>query len=143
MSELFKFHIQGPDADKLAEEFADLFENEFGYRPIAVDTNEKRGKDEKNIDPGMVGAYAGLAAAVLSLPASLLAVKDLVEHITKAEKLERIIDWSRKKRTKNRDISFRMENKKGFLFEFDMSTSTEIIEEASVKKDNDKESQKE
>lgn len=142
MPDKFEFRIQGQDAEKVAAEFAELIEEEFGQRPTAVNMEEmaanpetEEQEAEKALDPGILGAYAGLAAAILSMPASLLAADDILGRMTKSKKIDRLLEWVKTKKKQSRDISFRMVTPKGLSIAFDMSSSTEIIEAASEKND--------
>ncbi|MDM8516445.1 hypothetical protein QUF76_09615 [Desulfobacterales bacterium HSG16] len=135
MPDRFEFRIQGPDAEKVAAEFADLIKEEFGQRPTAANPGTEEQEAEKALDPGTLSAYAGLAAAILSMPASFLAADDMIGRMTQSKKIDRLLGWVKTKKQQSRDISFRMITPKGLSISFDMSSSTEIMEAASEKND--------
>jgi hypothetical protein len=72
---LFKLHIEGPRALEAEKELSALIENEFGQKPTRMADQKLNADTHKVVDP------LSVATLVLSVPATIVAVSDLIERV--------------------------------------------------------------
>ena len=85
-----EFRIDGPDAERLAGELSDLFEAEFGRRPVPVAAPEGD-VATKGPDPWAV------AAVIMGIPGTILTTMQLADRVKLKQKWGRLSAWAKKK----------------------------------------------
>jgi hypothetical protein len=120
---LFKLHIEGPRASEAEKELSALIENEFGQRPTRM-ADQKLNADTQKVDP------VSVAALVLSVPATIVAVNDLIERVKKKKATDRLIQWAQDYHKKNPDVIITITTPEGTSFELCKAESVDILDAA-------------
>ena len=86
--------IIGEDAEAAADALSEIIRAEFGTRPERFTHNEgsARGEPGTKWDPALIGAAASLTAAVLAIPAALLAALEIKDRLDKKRRFERLLE---------------------------------------------------
>ena len=93
----FEFSIQGDQSGSTNQELSTLLQDVFTDWPLQKTTKpvESPGEARTRTDPVTV------AALVLAVPGAILATWDLAQRIELKKKVERLIDWARRKKKEN------------------------------------------
>ena len=93
----FEFSIQGDQSGSTNQELSTLLQEVFTDWPLQKTNKpiESPGEARTRTDPLTV------AALVLAVPGAILATWDLAQRIELKKKVERLIDWARRKKKEN------------------------------------------
>jgi len=120
----FKIHVQGPDAQKVAAGLSDLIEKQLGERPDQEAQGTAR-TDVKSIDP------VALAAVILSVPATLLTVRDLLSRAKKKKDVDGFIRQAIEYHSQNPDSEIRITLPDGSSVNLQKADSTRLLDAAN------------
>ncbi len=123
-----EFHVTGPDARRLADEFAELMAAELGTRPRPSSEGDSRPSEPvrcRGADP------VAVAALILAVPGAALAAADLAQRLELKQKLDRLLAWARDKLADDSQNRIEVVVPQGKTLELDRADSAEMIEIAT------------
>jgi hypothetical protein len=128
-SQKFQFRLEGAGAEEAAEEMAALIQRDLGITPEKFPARVTDENTGTRTDP------IALAALILAIPSAVLATVELIERIRNKEKLDRLIEQSRKLQKKHSTTRIRIITPKGKVIELENITSSEMLDIAAEEKE--------
>lgn len=120
----FKLYIEGPNASEAEKELVSVIENEFSQKPTRMADQKLNADDHKVVDP------LSVAALVLSVPATIVSVVDLIERVKKKKATDRLIQWAQDYHEKNPDTVITITTPEGTSFELRKAETVDILDAA-------------
>jgi len=127
----FKILVQGPEAEETAGELAELIKKEFGHEPGMEKGTAAEPGPGKKVDPNLIAAGASLAAVILSIPASLLTVRDLLSRPKKKKQIDMIIQWDKDRHGNNPGVNISISPPEGVSVNLRMAETSAIMDAAA------------
>ena len=121
---IFKLRIDGPHGDEAEQELSSLIEKEFCIKPTRVAEQKLNSETHKVADP------ISVAALVLSVPAAIVAVVDLIERVKKKKAADRLIQWAQDYHEKNPDTTITITTPEGISCELRKAETVDILDAA-------------
>ena len=93
MFDHLRFEISGPDAPLLADELADLIEQQFGRKPV-------RESPDSETEEGAIRGLAetiSVISLVLAIPDTSDAAASLAHRTRTVERVRRLIEWAKQR----------------------------------------------
>ena len=117
------FYFEGNKVFDVANEIKEIIEDEFETQ-LEIFHTVKCGSGEvvKEIDP------FATATLIISIPAAILASKDLLERITKKKKFEKILKEYKRIIKEKKEVNIKITCPDGITKEISQVNSSEIIE---------------
>lgn len=126
MSDL-EFRIEGDQANEIADELAELLENEFAQRP------KKTTPDGSPTTAAQRSDWVGIVALILAIPSAVIATADAVERFKVKEKAEKLIEFAKNKyQTTGVRIWFK-KSQDSVSAALDEATASDLLESAEKK----------
>jgi hypothetical protein len=124
----FKLHIEGPNASEAEKELSSLIEDEFGQRPIRMADQKPNANDHKVVDT--LSVALSVTSLILSVPAAIVAVSDLIERVKKKKVTDRLIQWAQEYYEKNPNTAITITTPEGTSFELRKAETVDILDAA-------------
>lgn len=121
-----QFRIEGEGSEDAAEALARWIEADWGIAPALLESRQA---------PAEAGAAKtdpiALAALILSIPSVILATVDLIDRIKKKEKLDTLLEQTRKLQQEHSTLRIRVITPGGTVLELENTTSAQLLDAAA------------
>ena len=122
-----ELRIEGPDAERLADELAELLEAELDTRP----RRRKETPAQSSAGPVMRGDPLTVVAVVLAIPGAVLAAQDLARRLEVKKKADRLLAWVRGKAGEGAKNRIELVDSRKRTLRLDRADGSEVIEIAT------------
>ena len=117
------FIITGKDANIAVEEIQKIIKEELDVEAsIKAQTKAENPDDKKSVE------LLAIAAFVLAIPGSVLAVMQIIDRIKKKKQIDKALDRIQKEVVHKKQVSVSIQFKDGIIKNIESTTSSEIIE---------------